>query len=672
MKSCCLALIICIKICISNFAQQPDDAAYQLYLTQIAASEALLQLNKISEARDYLDACDEKYRDIEWHFLNTHLDQSARTITKPNDAYFTAIAMCPDGNTLAACGSDSTIALYAYPAMQLIRELTGHQSSVSTIVFSNDGTILASGGRDHTVIFWDVRTGTELRRNATAFKQGIYQVRFRPDDSKLGVVSWERTASGVKGFAKLLNAKDAVEILKAETDSHPAAGIVFTPDGMLMIVATWGENVYAFDINSGETTWKYDLSGYDEYNAFHSIALSPDGTTVAVGSVDHRIHFLHASDGRLIRRIEPWEGHTKTIKALSFSQDGKWLASAGEDQTILVWNVHENTKHASLIGHTQTATGLCWSADGSTLFSTSADGTLKQWDLDHPFARSYIICDVGPWQSPVTTDKKYFAAPCTDKNLAMYEISTGKVLKNFGPQSGLCAEVSKDGNYLVTGSFDGIARLWNVQTGKEIGTYAGHTGRIDGIAYMTSKGFAISVGDNTMRIWSGADSLLNMIQLLHSAFRVVLHPKETFVYTGSYDGSITEYNTTNWTETQKFTCSKGLQEMTINADGNLLAAFSGKDIKVWNVKTGIREHLLSGHEQSGYGIDFSPDGRYLISGSDDQTFRLWNLEKGMCVMRYHGYEDVIYSCKFLSDNEFLVGTSQGQMWYYHFHPTQRE
>ena len=668
MKVILSAVIVYVVAFATVFSQQADPA-YQLYLTQIAAAEALLQLNKISESRNYLNACEEKYRDVEWHFLDAHLDQSARSFNASNNSYPTSVVISPGGEILAVCGSDSTIVLYSYPELQQIRKLRGHQSSVSTIDFSHDGTKLASGGRDHMVITWDVKSGMPLAKNSSSFTQGIYQVRFHPDGQRLGVVSWERNPSyGVMGFLKLLDVRDGSELRKIETEPHPAAGLVFVNEGKDVIVSTWGEIVYGLDVASGEKKWKYDLSDADEYNAFHSIALSPDGTTVALGSADHRLHFLHPSDGRLIRRIEPWEGHTKTVKALSFSNDGKWLASAGEDQTVLVWDVKNNRKHTSLIGHTQTVTGLAWSPDGSTLFSVSADGTLKQWDLKYPFAQDYTICDFGPWQTPVTMDKRYFAAPCSDKNLAMYELATGRELVNFGTQSGLCADISEDGRYLVTSGFDGVVRLWDTGTGKEIRSLSGHTSRVDGVVFMSSKDYIISTGDTTMRVWSAiSGDLLQTLPLLHSGFRIVLHPDEKHVTVGSGSGALTTFHTSDWSMTHTMKCEGGLNEMTISPDGQYLAVFSGKDIEVRDADTGSFSFSLTGHEQGGYGIGFSPDGRYLVSGSYDQTFRLWHLERRLCALTYHGYEDVIYSSKFLTHRSLLVGTAQGRMWYYDFH-----
>jgi WD40 repeat protein len=425
--------------------------------------------------------------------------------------------------------------------------------------------------------------------------------------------------------------------------------------------------VHAFDAASGATKWTYDLSDYQEYNAFHSIDLSPDGKAVAVGSADHRIHILDVADGSVIRRIEPWEGHTKIVKAVAYSRDGKWLASAGEDQTILTWNTSGYTRGASLVGHVGSVGGLAWSADGGVLLSTSEDTTLRAWNVLRPFERSYEICDFGPWQTPLTADGRFFAAACSDKRLAIYDAATGTVRDSLGAQSGLAAVFSGDSKRLITASFDGIVRAWDVEAGKELRTFEGHTARVDGVAFLNSADNALSVGDSTLRVWSlSSGAAVATVKFQNAPFRVVLPPDERVAYVGFNDGEVKVIDTRTWGETGSFRCGAGIQEMAVSPDGGMLAVFSGRNIEVWATKSLGRIHLLQGHERSGYGIGFSPDGRHIVSGSNDQTFRIWDLSDGSCTLTYHGYEDTIYSCKFLGGRELLLTSSQGKVWYYRF------
>ncbi|MBK6622356.1 MAG: WD40 repeat domain-containing protein [Saprospirales bacterium] len=656
------SLLLLALLLTSSFSNPPSGKSYELYLTQIAAAEAYLQLNLISAAKSYLDACPEKYRGVEWHFLNAFLDQSDKTLPAPEGQVYNCIQVSPDGSKVAVGGSDSTVTIFSFPDWKMSGKWRGHKASVSTLDFSEDGKKLVSGGRDHAVIVWDVETGQKLWENSQAFSQGIYQVRFGAGDRQIGVVSWERRSAEpwVMGFAKVLDAASGEELQKIETEAHPAAGVVFTDGGKSLVVSCWGEVATSYELGSGSVQWKYDLSNYEEYNAFHSIDLSPDGRTILLGAADFRVHVLESASGKLLRRIEPWEGHTKLIKAVAWSRDGKWFATAGDDQTIFVWDASDYSKKYSLIGHTQTVAGLAWSDDGKALCSVSADGTLKVWDIEHPFGVAYEICDFGPWQVPVTPDGRFFAAPCSDKKMIVYDIRSGLPHIDLGPVSGLCGDLSADGKYLATSSFDGIVRLWDLENRKEIKAFEGHSARVDGVAYLNLTNQVLSVGDTTLRIWSpGAPP--RVVALPAKPFRIVLHPDETKVYISFSDKTVRTYSTENWQELATWSLNTDLQEMKISPDGNTLAAFCGKNIELWNTRSGKRKQILSGHEKSGYGVGFSPDGHYLISGSYDQTFKLWDLSKGRCTLTFHGFGDTVYSAQFINDRGILIGSAQGRV-----------
>ncbi len=647
-----------------------DNVNYKLYLAQIAAAEALIQLNKVSEADQYLNACDEAYRGLEWQFLQAALDQSSETYKNPGGSVVADVKISHDGKFVAACGSDHLITLYTYPEFKKVNELKGHKAAVTTLDFSSDGKKLASGGRDHAVIIWDTETGNQVAKNDSSFSQGIYQLRFNPDNSLLGVVSWERQkdrAPYIFGFVKLLDGNHAGEISKTETDNHPASGIVFTQDRMDMIISTWGEVAYSYNIATGKMNWKFDLSDPAEYNAFHSIAICTQQNRVALGSTDHRVYILDAADGKVLHKIESWLGHSKNVKAISFSNDGKLLSTAGDDQTILVWNTNDFSKKYVLKGHTNTVTAVAWAQGSNTILSTSLDSTMKIWELDKSFETSYEICDFGPWQTPLMPDRKSFAAPCSDKKLSIYEAATGTAIADFGMQSGLCAEISKDGKTLVTASFDGIVRAWDVPGSRELKTLRGHTSRVDGVAYLNTTKQILSVGDSTLRIWAmETDRDPTILRFEAAPFRIVLNADESIVCIGFSNGMVRLLDTKNWAVQNNIQASNGLQEMAVSSTGNLLALFCGRNIEIWDSRNGKLLQILKGHEKRGYGLCFSKDGKYLLSGAGDQTFRFWNLSTGACTLTYHGFQSDIYNAKFISQKEILLTTSEGKVSYFMF------
>ncbi len=301
------------------------------------------------------------------------------------------------------------------------------------------------------------------------------------------------------------------------------------------------------------------------------------------------------------------------------------------------------------------------------MLSSSLDGSIKMWDLAAPFETSYKICDFGPWQTPVSSDKKLFAAPCSEKKLVIYSASDGQVVKELGAQSGLCGVLSRDSKFLVTASFDGVVRLWDLAGSKQMQAFSGHRSRVDGVAYKNSTKEILSVGDSTLRIWKIADSVASKIIRFNSApFRVVIDPSENRAYVGFNNGTVSVIDTRLWEEVGKFSCNNGIQEVSLSADGSMSAAFCGSKIEVWDTRSATRRLILSGHEKSGYGLCFSDDGKYLISGSYDQTFKLWDLSTGACTLTYHGFENEIYNCKFLSEREIFLSSSQGKVWGYKF------
>lgn len=505
--------------------------------------------------------------------------------------------------------------------------------------------------------------------------QGIYQVRFNPDNTRLGVVSWERIVSrppGIFGFVKLLDGSNAKEIKRIELDNHPASGVVFTPDGKTMIISTWGEIAYSFQLEDGRQNWVYDLSNWKDYNAFHAIDISPDGKTIALGSADHRVHLLNTSDGSVQRLIEPWEGHTRLLKSVRFSSDGSQLATAGEDQAIKIWKTEGYTHLGSFTGHINTVSGLDWSRDGNRLISASLDGTLKVWDLHRPFKKIYSTNSYGPWQTPFTSDHKYFAAPGSDKRMGVYEASTGQPYLTLGEQSGLCGDISRDSRWLVTASFDGVVRLYDLMEKREVRSWAGHTARVDGIAYLNETGRILSVGDTTLRVWDASiDKLIKAVAFSDSPFRIGVTPDEKLAVIGFGNGVVKILDTRTWQETGTFRCDSDLTELTISSDGRSVAIFSGKNIEIRDVKTLQKKMILSGHEKPGYGLGFSPDARYLISGSYDQTFKLWNLLTGVCTLTFHPFEDAVYNCKILTGNNVFLSSPEGEIRYFTIKPVTK-
>ena len=153
----------------------------------------------------------------------------------------------------------------------------------------------------------------------------------------------------------------------------------FSPDGNTLAIGDW-LGIWLWDI----TTRPYKFKEIDT-QSIDSIAFSPDGKAIASGRRNGKVILWDAISGE---KIATFIGHTSynrgiAIRSIAFSPDGKMIASGGsywEDKTVRLWDVATATEHATLTAHTGSITGVTFSPDGRTLASASRDGTVLLWE----------------------------------------------------------------------------------------------------------------------------------------------------------------------------------------------------------------------------------------------------------------------------------------------------
>ena len=206
------------------------------------------------------------------------------------------VSFSPDGKTIASCGEDSTIKLWNVESGQIVHTLQGHTRNVWDVKFSPDGNNLASGSFDKTVRIWNVRDGKQLHI-LTDHTEAVVALAFSTDGQKLVSTSDDRTI-------KVWNTNNWSLIYSLEVPEHNQAAD-FSPDNKLLL--TGGRDKTAL----GE--FLQNIFGDSEYNKGVSMRL------------------WDAQTGRLLQ--------TFSKNDVSFSPDGKWIASASSDKTIGLWQL---------------------------------------------------------------------------------------------------------------------------------------------------------------------------------------------------------------------------------------------------------------------------------------------------------------------------------------------
>ena len=269
-----------------------------------------------------------------------------------------------------------------------------------------------------------------------------------------------------------------------------------------------------------------------------AVSFSPDGKTLASGSRDNNVWLWDLATGKELHRLS----HKANVNAVSFSPNGKTLASGSEDKTVRVWDLATG-KEQQRWSHEDTVTTVSFSPDGKTLASGSGDNTVRVWDL-----------------------------------------ATGKEQQRFSHDSIVYAvSFSPDGKHLASGSQDNTVRVWDLGTGKELQRLA-HASDVNAVSFSPNgKTLASGSKDETVRVW---------------------------------DLGIGK-------ELQRWSHKANVNAVSFSPDGKTLASGSwDKTVWVWDLATGKEQQRWS-HENWVTAVTFSPDGKHLASGSYDNTVRLW-------------------------------------------------
>ncbi|MCU0292608.1 MAG: serine/threonine protein kinase [Thermoanaerobaculaceae bacterium] len=249
------------------------------------------------------------------------LSPSHPVLSVPGQTYLWTVDFSPDGTLLATGDTDGTVRTYELARGTLRHTLRGHRDIVGTVTFSPDGATLASCGFDGTVRLWDVATGQQVRM--LGGHQGfVRNVAWSPDGRRIA-------SAGPDAVVRVWDARAGIELAVLPTRSL-VRSVTFGPDGTWLaaagdapIVQRWAGTTPLPDLPVGTSP----LSG---------LALSPDGTTLAVGDERGEIVLYDVASGRELGRGKLHRGFVYTLR---FSSDGKHLASAGDDHRVVLWRL---------------------------------------------------------------------------------------------------------------------------------------------------------------------------------------------------------------------------------------------------------------------------------------------------------------------------------------------
>ena len=289
--------------------------------------------------------------------------------------------------------------------------------------------------------------------------------------------------------------------------------------------------------------------------------------------------------------------HGVSVYTVAFSPDGQLLASGGNNNEAILWNVANRNQPTDFRGHTKSVMSVAFSPDGKYLASASHDGFVRLWDVSLKHRHTTFTHTHTGWVKAVA----------------------------FSP----------DGKTLASGGGNqtGSVMLWDVPKNRRVTAIAGHAGIVESVAFSPDGQLLASASrDKTVKLWDVNTQQIRETLTKHKnvVYAVAFSPDGRTLATSSRDYTIKLWRVASGENFATFEIDKAryiyAEALAFSPDGKYLAsACVDYTVRLWDVDNRSVASTLRGHNGAVTSVAFSDDGKLLASGSRDRTVLLWKL-----------------------------------------------
>lgn len=471
----------------------------------------------------------------------------------------------------------------------------------------------------------------------------LQEIRFISTDREIVDVSFstnEKTLIAFTDHGDVLNfqVNDGTFINGIKGDLNYIRYTSLLPDKNLLAVLDNGNmQVTIYNTQDGSLLKSIEIPEISA--SLQTIKISPSGDFLAGGVSDGHVYLWDLSNGKIIKTFDEESSGYDRFSAVDFSSDDRFIAaSSSQSGLVTLWNVDSGQVVQSFEGHSDVPVSLAFSADGGVLTYGLSSGLVRSRNTsDGSIVSSIQLLGAGNVDNYTFLPNGNFIST-NGTSMSLWNINSEKAIKTLDGFSNYVnnVSVSLDGKFLASGST--YSHVWDIKNTISIQTFSSNSSFGNSAIFSRSEMALALKSNNIASFWQFADNKTGLtkikeIDMYSSTASIMAFSPNTQTFAVSdYAEDIDLWNIRNEQSKTLAGHTKRVETLVYSPDGKLLASGSDDNtIRLWNIPEGTTYKVLEKHLSIVDSVAFSPNGKVFASGSEDGTIILWNIEDGSVI-----------------------------------------